>query len=149
MTATMRAYECGLKGYEHTSVIHQISAAKAKYEYFRHICDVWNPASEGEIFKRLTCRSLSASAAHASLAERRERLAYTAERRGVPFVQIGMAVECDGQKGQIVGGNDSGNFDVLFTEGTAKGHVGNCHPHWRMKYFATDGTLTFDSERAS
>lgn len=79
---------------------------------------------------------------------RKQRLAYTAERRGLPFVTMGMAVECDGHKGTIAGSNDSGNFDVRFSEGPYKGRTGNCHPNWKMKYFDAEGALLFGSSAA-
>jgi hypothetical protein len=54
------------------------------------------------------------------------------------FVHPGMRVEVDGKMGRVWDGNDSGNFDVMFDD---LDFAVNCHPLWKTKYFAGDGTL--------
>lgn len=135
----VRSYECGIKGYEHTTVIHHVTAAKAKGEYFRHLCDAWSPdASErSKLFQKMTCRSLAGPI-------QTDGFRRTASNRGLTFARIGMKVQCGDEKhgiwnGLIVDRNESANFNVLFTDGPHAGIVLNCHPHWLMKYFADDG----------
>ena len=98
-TAILRHYEVGIKGADRTSVISAASAGKAKYEYWLTVSEVWglyrNEAKD--LWKRITCRSVTGPSQSAA-----RRLAYTAEHRGLPFVRIGMRVECDGHTWHIV-----------------------------------------------
>jgi hypothetical protein len=146
-TVTVRSFECGIKDYPHTSVIHHVSAAKAKGEYFLRLCDAWSPSGpkeRGEIFKKMTCRSFGGPV-------QTEAFRRTAAYRGLMFAQIGMKVQCGDEKhglwnGVIVDRNDSANFQILFSDGPYAGQILNCHPRWKMRYFADDGTFIFDSE---
>lgn len=64
------------------------------------------------------------------------KLDYVKNQRGLKFVKKGMKVEhaYNGkiQVGKIVGGNSSGNLNIIF-EGKTKST--NCHPTWAMRYF--------------
>lgn len=121
-----RAFECNLKGAEHWSTVHALDAGKARYLYFLHIRECCPDAKITDIHVRSCGRRPPA-----------EPLGFrdVAERRGVPFARIGMRVEVDGKMGVISKHNDSSNFDVAFDDGS----YGNCHPHWKMRYFDTDG----------
>ena len=69
------------------------------------------------------------------------RLKKVAERRGLPFIRIGMRIEVDGHPGVVAGGNDSDNFDVFFVGGPHCGQTGNCHPWWMTRYFDRGGKV--------
>lgn len=64
------------------------------------------------------------------------------KHRGLPEVKMGATCEVDGRKGIIVGGNEAGNFNVLFDD---MDHVRNCHPHYRMKIFNKHGGVAYES----
>ena len=66
----------------------------------------------------------------------------TCEYRGLPFIPKGAVCTVDGEKGQIWGGNHSGNFNVKFENG----QIGNCHPEWKMQIYNPDGSILHDSE---
>ena len=57
------------------------------------------------------------------------RLQTVNEHRGTDF-HIGERVLVDGKPGRVVGGNSSGNLDVLFD---GEKHPGNCHPFWKVE----------------
>lgn len=126
----MRAYEVGVIGKEWRTVVHAMTAGKAKYLYLLDIRDCY----EGISFKHLTCRSLGAPRTDDGFLK-------TAKYRGVPFARIGMRVEVEGSSGLIVGKNSSANFDVLFTDGKHKGGRYNCHPNWMFRYFDESGNI--------
>lgn len=68
-------------------------------------------------------------------------LDYIKEQRNLPFIKKGMRVEYTHEKiktGKIIGGNSSGNLNVLF-DGKKKPE--NCHPTWAMRYFDDDGKV--------
>ena len=54
------------------------------------------------------------------------------------FCKLGTRVKSlhSGRFGFVVGGNQSGNIDVLF-DGSE--WTNNCHPHWQMQYLSDDG----------
>jgi hypothetical protein len=133
----------GLKGDhegKYSSVIYALSAAKAKYERMRRIWDVWSKDGtwNGEpiSFAILTCKRVGEFHPLS--------LRWTADNRGLAFVHAGMLIEVDGERGVIVASNDSGNFDVIFTEGKHKGLTLNCHPKWQTRYFDADGKVLAD-----
>lgn len=143
----IRSFECGVRGVERTSVIQHVSAAKAKYEFWRMWCEVLNPVDSREIWKKLTCRVLGGPV-------QTEAFRHTASYRGLTFARIGMKVQVGDEKhgiwnGYIVDRNNSANFNVYFEDGPHKGVVLNCHPRWMMKYFDTAGNLLFDSAASS
>lgn len=129
---SFRTYECSVKGEEWSRQIVAETASKARYEYLMDLRESWPDVQ----FKHITVRSCGAQPPRTS-----ERLLRVADNCGLPFVRAGMRVEVDGQPGIIVDGNDSSNFDVMFTDGPQKGQVGNCHPWWRMKYFDREGNV--------
>ena len=142
-TLNVRAYEVGLKGdreRRYSTVVYAISAGKAKYDRLLDLWDAWGSDgtwnAEPISFATLTCRRVGE---FQPLSLRR-----TAVYRGVPFVRAGMTIEVGGDRGVIVGSNDSGNFDVLYTGGKHNGMTLNCHPTWMTRYFDKDGTLLAD-----
>jgi hypothetical protein len=72
-------------------------------------------------------------------------LDYVKKQRGLDFIKKGMKVQSthSGKFGVVKGGNESGNIDVLF-DGDKRPQ--NCHPTWKIKYFAADGSLVADFE---
>lgn len=59
--------------------------------------------------------------------------------RGVDFIELGMTVEINGDRGKVVGMNMSANLDVRFDDTAKYGkRVCNCHPFWKAKYFNKD-----------
>jgi len=61
-------------------------------------------------------------------------------RRAMPWLRIGMRVDVAGKAGIVKCGNQSGNIDVIFTDG----HTGNCHPKWETTYFDESNTIVHD-----
>lgn len=59
------------------------------------------------------------------------------QRRDLPFLERNMKVEVDGKAGKVTG-NYGHNLLVKYPD--CKQSF-NCHPHWRTKYFAKDGSL--------
>ena len=72
----------------------------------------------------------------------RTSLEYVRKQRGLDFIERGMRVELSygsvKKQGTIMGGNPSGNIDVLFDG--EKTHA-NCHPTWCLKYFDKQGNV--------
>lgn len=65
--------------------------------------------------------------------------------RGIDFARIGMMIEVDGSIGTIVGMNSRANLDVVFANQLKHGKASqNCHPTWKTRYFAEDGTVIAD-----
>ena len=60
------------------------------------------------------------------------------EYRVLPPVKKGQPCTVNGEKGLIVGGNSSCNFNVRF----ASGNISNCHPYWKMKILTMDRSET-------
>lgn len=114
--ATLRAYEVGVKGTEWSRVVHHVSAAKAKYAYYRDVREPWPDLR----FQDLTCRALGSPV-------QTEKFQHTANYSGVDF-RIGDEVEVCGESGVLVDSNSMANFDVLFLTGKYKGQTLNCHP---------------------
>ena len=122
-----------------------MTAGKAKADYWRDIQDPYPDIKYTDI----TCRCLgflyvpnvvsrgSKIRRTQAAEEAYQKLKRTAHDRGVSFAEIGMRVEMDGRAGVIIGSNSSANFDILFEDG----YVGNCHPNWKMTYFAEDGSV--------
>lgn len=69
-------------------------------------------------------------------------LDHVKNQRGLDFIEKGMKVELaygtTKKSGVVMGGNKSGNIDLLF-DGEKKPQ--NCHPTWAMKYFDKDGNV--------
>lgn len=59
------------------------------------------------------------------------------KNRNLSFAYQGMIVEVDGKKGILIGAYGM-NLAVIF-----EGQYGfeNCHPHWKTKYFGSNGEL--------
>jgi hypothetical protein len=112
----LRAYECGVKGQEWKTVVHHLSAGKAKYRYLLQIRDAW----EHVTFKDITCRTLGPP-------RDTEDLQRTVAYRGVDL-HMGDRVKVGDSIGYIAGTNSSANFDVVFITGKYAGNVLNCHP---------------------
>ncbi len=65
------------------------------------------------------------------------------EYRKLPKIKKGMRCEVNGQKGKVVGGNGSANFNVLF-DGDKRSM--NCHPEYKMTIFNDDGSIIHQSK---
>ena len=59
-------------------------------------------------------------------------------RRNIEFARVGMLVTVDGCPGRITGSNYSDNLNVTFI---GDRFSTNCHPHWKITYFDTDGSV--------
>lgn len=112
----LRAYECGVKGTEWSTIVHHLTAGKAKYRYLLQVRD----AFEDVTFKDVTCRALGPP-------RDTEALQRTAKYRGVDL-HMGDRVQVCDSIGYIAGNNSSANFDVVFITGAFSGNVLNCHP---------------------
>jgi hypothetical protein len=62
------------------------------------------------------------------------------KKRFMPFLKVGMRVfNIHNQMfGKVTGANNSQNINVKFD---GDKHTRNCHPQWKMKYFAVNGRL--------
>ena len=116
-----RAFECFVKGTDWVHVEIALTAGKAKHRYWRSVHEAW----DGVPFTAIRARCLGKPQLNRAAAE---KLAHVAQYRCMPWVRVGMKVESDSGQGVIAGGNDSCNFDVLFTSGKYRGQIGNCHP---------------------
>ena len=65
----------------------------------------------------------------------------TAEYRNLPKIKKGQRCEVEGESGVIWGGNHAANFNVKFDGGG----ISNCHPGYKMKIFANDGSIIHES----
>lgn len=117
--------------------VQAATPGKAKYSYWNYLQDgLWEESFE-IVMPHLRCRKVG-SFKVSDLFGSEERFQQVCKSRNLPFAYQGMRVEVDGQKGTIVGGNNSGNLDICF-DGKWWGE--NCHPWWRTKYFDKDGNL--------
>lgn len=64
------------------------------------------------------------------------------EYRGLPELKKGMKVTVNGKPGKVWGGNQSANLNIKMDDGP----VFNCHPYWRMRIFADDGSIIYQSD---
>ena len=62
--------------------------------------------------------------------------------RGLPNIRKNQRCEVDGRKGKIIGENSSANLNVLF-DGDKR--PSNCHSYFKMKIFANNGELIYQS----
>ncbi len=62
---------------------------------------------------------------------KQEMLTRVGTMRGFPGATLGDRVEVDGKRGDLIGGNQSANFDILFDD---DGVVANCHPGWKFRF---------------
>jgi hypothetical protein len=123
-TMTLRTYEVNVKGQNWAELIVRGSAGAAKYAYLQDIRDSYPEMT----FMDLTVRSLGNL-------EPDESFIRVARYRDVPYAELGMRVKVEDDEGFLVGSNSASNFDVLFTTGKYAGHVFNCHPNFKIKYF--------------
>lgn len=113
------------------------TAGKAKYAHWRYMQDgIWEEPF-GDVVKHLRCRKISGFKVQDLFGDQ-EKFQRVCENRGIEFAYIGMRVEVDGQKGTIVGANDSCNLDICFD---GKWWGDNCHPWYMTKYFDQSGNL--------
>lgn len=127
----LHAYACRVAGYDHETVVHELSAGRAKSQFVRDL-DI-----DGIGFTDVRVRSLGRPVAT-------EGVERVAKNRGVPFAKTGMHVRVGESNGRIVGHNSSGNFDILFWDGAHKGQRLNCHPLWEIVYFDDRGNVLAD-----
>ncbi len=121
----LKSYECSLNG-EHWTTINALSSGKAKSEYIRGWDDIK--------YIYVKCRVLGYPYTS-------EAFVKNAIHRNIEFAYCGMAVEMDGNKGVIIGYNDSCNLNILFTDGKLKNQISNCHPHYKMTYYDKQGNI--------
>jgi len=130
---TPRAFFCNVKGKDWGDTVYALTRSKARYRYWLRV---------REPYPDLRITAVEVWAYRHNLGDFQPlRLRRTALQRGLEFVRAGMAIEVDGQRGVIVNGNDSANFDVMFTEGKYQGQIGNCHPTWKTRYFDEQGKV--------
>jgi hypothetical protein len=126
------AYACRLRGSEHETVINSTSPGRAKREFLLDL------DMGGVEYTDIRVRRVGGPVTT-------DGIKRVAEHRGVPFAKAGMRVIVSGEPGRIVGHNSSGNFDVLFDEGSKwAGNVINSHPNWEIVYLDDDGTVLAD-----
>lgn len=127
MPTDVRAYAVSSTWFpDHETVVHARSAGAAKYQHWIDVREAW----EDIPFTAMRVRRVREYVEPRGFRE-------CVERRGVPFVRIGMRVRFDdGREGTIVGHNDSANLNVLMDGEDA---VSNCHPHWQITYLDERG----------
>lgn len=133
----MNQYEIKLRHYNASDMVRAETAAKAKYQHFLQLGDLFRDFLEYLSFVD-SIHCVSKECDHFTSIESKTFLR-TKEYRGVPCATIGMKVQMNGQTGYIVGANDSCNFDVAFPNG-----VYNCHPNHNIVYFGDDGSVVYD-----
>lgn len=134
----MNTYQITLSdGYNKT--ISAITPAKARYELFRYLSDVWewDEGFKGFLKSIASCKCLH-KFSPADLFNNNDTFENVKRWRSLEFIYLGMKVEMDGKKGVIVGGNSSLNLDVCFD---GQSWAENCHPWYKMKYFGSNGNL--------
>lgn len=133
----IEAFAIKMRGYSEPSIVNAATSAKAKYEHYLCIGELY------EDFRHFlsnveSCTRLSFPAKRIADVPS-EDFIRTAIYRGVPLATPGMEVELRGEKGYIVGANHTMNFDIAFQRG-----VWNCHPNYELVYFADDGSILYD-----
>jgi len=130
----LKSYECSLDG-ENWTNLNTTSRGSAKATFYRHYSDL------GINYIDIKCRCKGKPYTS-------EDFKRNAKYRNIEFAYCGMVIDVNGKKGIIVGHNSSANLDVLFTEGTNKGYVINCHPNWLTTYYDSKGNVikTFNKE---
>lgn len=134
-------FELWIDGDDHRHTEIAESHGKAKYQYYEYLQDgIWE-APFGEIIPHLRCRKIGlASILH--FFGNKEQFEDVCKRRNIEFAYQGMRIEVDGKMGTIVGGNSSGNLDVVFD---GQWRPQNCHPGWMTKYFDKNGNVIQDN----
>lgn len=121
VTPILRSYAVWLVGHEeHVSIVHHVSAAKARYEYLLGVGDVF---PDGLPWELVRSRSLGPFRPEA---HRDEQLTAIAEVRARPDLVLGATVRepWDGKVGTIVAG-DGGYVAVIFA---GERYTSLCHP---------------------
>ncbi len=123
------------------TIVNSRSAGKAKAEYLADLNESWPEYDYTDI----RCKVIGQP--HTS-----EAFQGCADYRGEGFAYCGMRIALSsGNKGVIVGHNDSANFNILFYEGEYAGQTLNCHPNWEITYYDSDGNVikSFVQSKAS
>jgi hypothetical protein len=113
---------------EYTSHIVAETAGAAKYQYYQ---ELESTLTFGELIPWIYCKKIGVANVF-DLFTDKARFEDVCRQRGITFAYQGMRVEVEGQSGIIVGGNLSGNFDVIFD---GKQRSSNCHPYWETVYY--------------
>lgn len=137
-STVINAFAIKMRGYCKPSIVNAATAAKAKYAHYLCIGDIYEDFRQ-YLSNVESCTRLSFVAKHVAAETANEDFRRTALYRGVPQATPGMEVELRGERGYIVGANDTMNFDVAFPRG-----VWNCHPNYELVYFADDGSILYD-----
>lgn len=111
----LRAYSCTVVGTEWNTVIHALSAPKAKYLYWRHVVDAWPDVP----FTAIRVRTLG-------LPRTTEQFRHTAEYRKAWF-RLGDKVKVGQSLGFVADSDDSANFVVHCTEGEWANRIIHAH----------------------
>ena len=136
----MNAYKIVLRAYNADSTFSIINAetrSKAKYQHFLSLDDLFEDFGMYLSFVQ-SCTKVSSGNITSTFKDR-EDFRRTALYRKVPEAHPGMTVEVGGRRGQIIGANDSCNFDIAFDNG-----VFNCHPNHDIVYFGRNGEIVYD-----
>lgn len=133
----IEAFAIKMRGYNEPSIVNAATAAKAKYELYLRLAELYE-GFHHFLYNVETCTRLSFAEKRVAAVPNEDFLR-TAIYRGVPLAKPGMEVTLRGERGYIVGSNDTMNFDVAFSRG-----VWNCHPNYEMVYYADDGSILYD-----
>jgi len=71
----------------------------------------------------------------------KQSLEVTKEHRNMPWLEYGMIIEMDGERGIVRGGNSSANLDVEFP---GQDWLSNVHPYWETVYYDKDSNIIAD-----
>ena len=131
-------YQNTLRAYDTSTFVNAESPGKAKYQHFLSLDGLFESF---DMYLRFveSCILVNNVPAEKLKNEDFQRII---EQRQIPHAKIGMRVELNGERGYIVGSNNSCNLDVAFDNG-----VYNCHPHHELIYFTDDGRKIYDFRR--
>ena len=138
----MKTFECSIPYFEKgellTKYIIALTRSKARYAFWKKLQDCLKPYKECyNAIKVRTIGKVRPEHLYGSIGQF-DRII---KQRGIEFTYLGMKIDVAGEKGIIVGGNDSANLDVLF-EG--KTYPENCHPTWETTYYGKDDSIIKD-----
>ncbi len=130
----LRRYECYIPnyfeyGHDLSYEVISESHSKARYQFYRKISEC--VTSYAAVFKFIKVKSLGKAAKPYILGDK-TKFTTVCMQRGIDFAHQGMTIDVAGQKGVIIGGNDSSNFDVYLHDDK---QIHNVHPTWETTYY--------------
>lgn len=136
----MKTFEIRLRGFDNEAcaLVNSETAGMAKYKYFLTLDGLFDSFQQYLQSVR-SCKCVAFANRDNFSCCKGYDFEKTKKYRQVPLAEIGTVVELNGNRGVIVGANDSCNFDVAFGNG-----VYNCHPHHKLVYFNKDGSIMYD-----